>query len=71
MAVKLAVGVVVELRSGGPLMTVVKDRVEEGNKFVQVSWFAGVELRKEVLPKDALTVKAEVVTPAAQGTPAE
>ncbi|MNR71473.1 hypothetical protein D3C71_20990 [compost metagenome] len=56
---KLTVGTVVELHSGGPLMTVMKERVEQGSKFTQVGWFAGTELKQEVLPKDALKVKAE------------
>lgn len=56
---KLAVGTVVELHSGGPSMTVFKDRPEEGSKFVGVAWFNGTVLAREVLPKDALKVTAE------------
>lgn len=54
MAVKFPVGDVVRLRSGGPWMTVSKDRPEAGSKFVEAVWFDGTALRREVLPKDAL-----------------
>ncbi len=35
-------------------MTVTKDRPEAGSKFVEVSWFDGSALKREVLPKEAL-----------------
>lgn len=69
MSLKYAVGALAELLSGGPVMTVVKDRPEEGSKFVQVAWFEGSALRKEVLPKDAMKVVAEA--PAKPAKPAK
>jgi uncharacterized protein YodC (DUF2158 family) len=57
MALKLIVGDLVKLKSGGPWTTVTKDRPEQGSKFVQVSWFDGSALRSEVLPKEALEAK--------------
>lgn len=59
MSLKLSVGALVELLSGGPTMTVVKDRPEEGSKFAGVAWFDGSSLRREVLPRDAIKVVAE------------
>lgn len=58
MSVKITVGAVVELKSGGPLATVVRDKGLENNKVVEVAWFNGSDLNREVLPKDALNVKA-------------
>ncbi|KWT98473.1 MULTISPECIES: DUF2158 domain-containing protein [unclassified Variovorax] len=70
MAIKLAVGDVVELKSGGPLLTVVKDRVEQGSKFVQVAWFDGAAvLKQEVLPKDSLQVKGVKPSPEGAAVP--
>lgn len=57
MAVKLVVGSVARLKSGGPWMTVTKDRTDQGSKFVQVSWFDGSTLSHEIFPKDALEPK--------------
>jgi len=55
---KLAVGTVVELLSGGPLATVIRDKnLEAGNKHVEIAWFDGSALKKDVLPKDALREK--------------
>lgn len=54
MAIKFSVGDVVRLRSEGPWTTVTKDRPEVGSKFVEVAWFDGSALRREVLPKEAL-----------------
>ena len=61
--IKLVVGSVVRLKSGGPWMTVTKDKPEAGPKFLGVSWFNGTALEEKVLPKDAVepdeaTVKA-------------
>ena len=57
MAAKLVVGDVVKLRSDGPWLTVVKDRLEQGPKFVQASWFDGSTLKSEVFPREALVAK--------------
>ncbi len=54
MALKFAVGDIVRLKSGGPWMTVVKDRPEAGSKFVVTAWFNGSSLETEQFPKDAL-----------------
>jgi uncharacterized protein YodC (DUF2158 family) len=51
---KFAVGDIVKLKSGGPWMTVVKDRPEAGSKFVVTAWFDGSKLETEQFPKDAL-----------------
>lgn len=59
MSLKLSVGAIAELLSGGPLMTVVKDKTEESSKLAMFAWFDGSELRREVLPKDAVKVVAE------------
>jgi uncharacterized protein YodC (DUF2158 family) len=59
--VKLVVGSVVRLESGGPWMTVVKDRPEAGSKFVEVAWFNGTDMRREVLPKEALSPSPETI----------
>lgn len=53
-AIKFSLGDVVRLKSGGPWLTVTKDRPEAGSKFVGVSWFDGSHLESDVLPKDAL-----------------
>lgn len=66
-AVKLVVGHIVKLKSGGPWMTVTKDRLELGSKFVQASWFSGAELKTEVFHKDALELDPASVP----ATPAE
>jgi uncharacterized protein YodC (DUF2158 family) len=54
MARKLVVGDVARLKSGGPWMTVVKDKLEVGSKFVGMAWFDGSALSNEVFPRDAL-----------------
>jgi uncharacterized protein YodC (DUF2158 family) len=54
MAHKFVIGDIVRLKSGGPWMTVVKDRTDAGTKFAAVAWFDGSTLNTEVLPKDAL-----------------
>lgn len=54
MAIKLVVGAVVRLKSGGPWMTVEKDRAERGSKFVAVVYFDGSALKRDELPKDAV-----------------
>lgn len=59
MSLKLSVGAVAELLSGGPLMTVVKDKAEDSSKLAVFAWFDGSALRREVLPKDAVKVTAE------------
>lgn len=57
MATKMSVGDIAKLKSDGPLMTVVKDRVEAGgSKFAELAWFDGSTLHREVFPKDALEV---------------
>ncbi|KWU23347.1 DUF2158 domain-containing protein [Burkholderia cenocepacia] len=67
MSKPYAVGAVVELLSGGPLATVVRDKnLEAGSKFVEIAWFDGSSLKKEILPKDALREK----TPAPSSKPA-
>lgn len=66
MAVKLEVGVVVRLKSGGPWTTVTKDKLEQGSKFVEVSWFNGSALSQQVFPKLALEPRDVEVTPAAE-----
>ena len=65
MSVKLAIGHLVRLKSDGPWMTVTKDRPEAGSKFVEVAWFEGAGLRREVLPKDALEPHPSVAEEAA------
>jgi uncharacterized protein YodC (DUF2158 family) len=54
MAFKYFVGAVVQLKSGGPLMTVTKDKPEAGSKFVGVTFWEGNTLRTEILPKEAI-----------------
>lgn len=54
MAFKFFIGAVVQLKSGGPLMTVTKDKPEQGSKFVGVSFFDGNTLKHDVLPKEAI-----------------
>lgn len=54
MAFKFFIGAVAQLKSGGPLMTVTKDKPEAGSKFVGVTFWEGNVLRTEVLPKEAL-----------------
>lgn len=54
MAIKLTTGNQVKLKSGGPWLTVTKDKPEQGSKFVEVSWFDGSALNTKILPKDAL-----------------
>jgi uncharacterized protein YodC (DUF2158 family) len=56
MAHKLIVGNVVKLKSGGPWMTVTKDRTEQSNKLAQTAWFDGAILMTEFFPKDALDI---------------
>jgi uncharacterized protein YodC (DUF2158 family) len=56
-AVKLVVGDVVKLKSGGPWMTVTDDKFKAGNKTVACSWFSGDDLRTEVFLKEALEPK--------------
>ena len=61
---KYVVGAVVRLKSGGPFMTVTKDKPEQGSKFLGVSYFDGSTLKDNViLPKEAIepdeaTIKA-------------
>jgi len=62
-AFKFVVGGVVNLKSGGPSMTVTKEKPEAGPKFIGVSYFDGNTLKHDVLPKDAVqpdeaTIKA-------------
>ncbi|MDO8414752.1 MAG: DUF2158 domain-containing protein [Agitococcus sp.] len=64
IAIKLVVGNVVRLISDGPWMTVTKDRPEAGAKFVEVSWFEGAILHREILPKDALLPSPETLAAA-------
>lgn len=59
--VKLVVGSVVKLVSGGPWMTVTKDRPEAGSKFIETAWFDGSVLNRELLPKDAVEASPETV----------
>lgn len=74
MTFKFAIGAVCELNSGGgPAMTVVKDKPEQGSKFVELAWFNGMALTRDVLPRDAvkITVPApEKPAKAAAGEPA-
>jgi uncharacterized protein YodC (DUF2158 family) len=76
---KFVVGGVVSLKSGGPFMTVTKDKPEQGNKFVGVSYFDGSTLKEAVLPKESVQPdeatqkaadKAEKDAAAAKATPA-
>lgn len=60
MAVKLAIGNLVKLASDGPWTTVVKDKPEAGSKFVEVAWFDGAQLHRELFPKDALIAHPSV-----------
>jgi uncharacterized protein YodC (DUF2158 family) len=53
-AFKYVIGAVVQLKSGGPFMTVTKDKPEAGTKFIGVSYFDGNSLKHDVLPKDAI-----------------
>jgi len=62
-AIKYTVGGVVRLKSGGPWMTIEKDRAEKGSKFLAIVYFDGTTLKRDELPKDAVepdeaTVKA-------------
>lgn len=74
MSIKFAVGALAELLSGGPAMTVVKEKTEDSSKLAQFAWFDGTDLRREVLPKDAVKlvaaapekVKAAAAAPAAE-----
>jgi uncharacterized protein YodC (DUF2158 family) len=54
MARKLVVGDVARLKSGGPWMTAVKDKLEVGSKFIGMAWFDGSALSNEVFPREAL-----------------
>lgn len=54
MAEKLKTGEIARLRSGGPWMTITKDKVEAGSKFVRASWFNGSALESEEFPLVAL-----------------
>ena len=54
MAAKFVIGDVVKLKSDGPWMTVTRDKVEIGSKFVGTAWFSGSDLKSEVFPKEAL-----------------
>jgi uncharacterized protein YodC (DUF2158 family) len=56
-AVRLVVGDLVKLKSGGPWMTVTEDKFKAGTKTVACSWFAGDDLRTEVFLKEALEPK--------------
>jgi uncharacterized protein YodC (DUF2158 family) len=56
-AVKLVVGDVVRLKSGGPWMTVTDDKFKAGSKTVATSWFSGDDLRTEVFLREALEPK--------------
>jgi uncharacterized protein YodC (DUF2158 family) len=80
MAFKYVVGAVVRLKSGGPFMTVTKDKPEQGSKFLGVAYFDGSTLKDVVLPKDAIepdeatlkaAEKAEKEAAARKETPAE
>jgi uncharacterized protein YodC (DUF2158 family) len=64
-AVRLVTGDLVKLKSGGPWMTVTKDKFEAGTKTVACSWFAGDDLRTEVFLKEALEPKNPPAEPAA------
>ncbi len=77
---KYVVGAVVRLKSGGPFMTVTKDKPEQGSKFLGVSYFDGSALKDAVLPKEAIepdeatqkaAEKAEKEAAAKKDTPAE
>lgn len=57
MALKLITGDLVKLKSGGPWMTVTKDKPEQGSKFVQASWFDASALNRDIFHKDALEAK--------------
>ncbi|MHB0929648.1 MAG: DUF2158 domain-containing protein [Candidatus Nanopelagicales bacterium] len=61
MALKLNLGDVVKLKSGGPWMTVTRDRTEHGNKLIQVSWFDGSELVSTFLAKEVLDLNPAAI----------
>jgi len=74
--IKLVVGGVVRLKSGGPWMTVEKDKAERGSKFVGVVYFDGTSLKRDELPKDAIepdeaTIKAAEAAEKAKAKSAE
>lgn len=52
--IKYVVGSVVRLKSGGPWMTVTKDKPEAGSKFIGVSFFEGDKMADKVLPRAAV-----------------
>lgn len=52
--IKVAVGAIGELNSGGPSMTVIKEKTEESSKLAVFAWFDGSTLHRDVFPKDAV-----------------
>jgi uncharacterized protein YodC (DUF2158 family) len=62
-SVKLAVGDVVKLKSGGPWLTVTEDKFKAGSKTVACSWFSGDDLRTEVFLREALESKSAPEAP--------
>lgn len=65
MAIKLIVGNLAKLKSGGPWLTVSKDRLEQGSKFLELSWFDGSRLEHAVLAVETLEAHPSVAQEAA------
>lgn len=65
MAIKLIVGNLAKLKSGGPWLTVSKDRLEVGSKFLEMSWFDGSRLERAVMAVDTLEAHPSVAIEAA------
>lgn len=51
----LPVGTVVRLKSGGPSLTV-SDFEDQEKNLIAVEWFAGCDLRRDVIRRESLVV---------------
>ena len=60
-SIRFVVGHTAKLKSGGPWMTITKDKPEAGSKFVETSWFDGATLSSQLFQKDALEPSPETV----------